>query len=414
MATTRSDPPLRLGRLRTRGALGEIQSRDLAFDPDEARELFALEGIELDDDDLALLVQRTEGWPAGLYLAALWLGLDDVAQGVRDFAGDNRHVADYLSAEVLAALPPDRRTFMLHTAVLERFSASLCDEVLRDRFGDRAAGARELEHVPRPLDARWEWFRYHHLFAELLRLELNNEDQEAAPEPGGLPPGATTTISSRTPSSTRPPPGTKARSSTSSSPTSSSSRTGRAATLLAGWTYFQTELLLENPGLPAVGAISAALVARPGTERHRHIALAERARDLHPERWTPYHESLVNVVRRQFVEGSVTAAIEHARRAEIDDPDVAVTGWASLAYSLLLAGDLVEARAAAQNGAERPEAPCGRTGSCTRWRPGARRRRGGPHPCRRTARAPSSTWPSARASTTPGRLGLRTLHLPLL
>ena len=244
---------------------------------------------------------RRVGRPASTSQLSGW-GLDDVAQGVRDFAGDNRHVADYLSAEVLAALPPDRRTFMLHTAVLERFR-----RLPLRRGPERTDSATVLQELANsnmflvPLDARWEWFRYHHLFAELLRLELNNEDQEAAPE-----------IHRRAAAWCNDHDLVEDAIEHASAAGDESTvvdlllanqflfvRTGRAATLLRWVDILQTELLLENPGLPAVGAISAALVARP--TGHRHIALAERARPA-PRALDAVPRVVVNVVQAAFVE----------------------------------------------------------------------------------------------------------------
>ena len=178
LASTRSDPAISLARLRVRGALVEIRSRELAFTVDEARELILREGIELSDESVELLVERTEGWPAGLYLAALWLrDIEDPAQGVRSFAGSARHVADYVTDEVLAALPRHTRDFLLGTSVLRRFTPDLCDAVLERE--DSAAVLAELARSNMflvALDAAGEWYRYHHLFGELLQLELGGED----------------------------------------------------------------------------------------------------------------------------------------------------------------------------------------------------------------------------------------------
>ena len=126
IATTRTDPRIRLGRLRARGELAEVRARDLAFTLDEARELLVVrEGIALDDDDLSHLLERSEGWPAGLYLAALWLrGHSDPRAGARDFTGDHRHVADYLLGEVIDALDEATRDFLLRTSVLPRLSGA--------------------------------------------------------------------------------------------------------------------------------------------------------------------------------------------------------------------------------------------------------------------------------------------------
>ena len=112
LASTRSDPAISVARLRARGALTEIRAQELAFTVDEARELIEREGIELSGESVELLVERTEGWPAGVYLAALWLrGLEDPDQGVRAFVGSARHVADYLTDEVLTTLAPQTRDF---------------------------------------------------------------------------------------------------------------------------------------------------------------------------------------------------------------------------------------------------------------------------------------------------------------
>ena len=140
-----------------------------------------------------MLVERTEGWPAGLYLAALWLrDLEDPDQGVRSFVGSARHVADYLTDEVLTALAPQTRDFLLRTSVLGRFTPDLCDAVLGRE--DSAAVLAELARSNMflvALDADGEWYRYHHLFGELLQLELGGEAGAGAASPrGGLVPCA--------------------------------------------------------------------------------------------------------------------------------------------------------------------------------------------------------------------------------
>ncbi|MGB0091000.1 MAG: hypothetical protein WBP81_00445, partial [Solirubrobacteraceae bacterium] len=181
LVSTRSDPAISLARLRARGALVEIRSRELAFTVDEARELLVREGIELSGESVELLVERTEGWPAGLYLAALWLrDVEDPDQGVQSFAGSARHISDYLTDEVLTAVAPETRDFLLRTSVLGRFTPELCDAVL-GREGS-AAVLTDLAHSNMflvALDADGEWYRYHHLFGELLQLELGREE---APE----------------------------------------------------------------------------------------------------------------------------------------------------------------------------------------------------------------------------------------
>jgi LuxR family maltose regulon positive regulatory protein len=172
---TRSDPPLPLARLRARGELTELRAADLRLSAAEAAGLLrAALGVELDPADITRLVSRTEGWAAGLYLAALSLrGRADAAALIGSFAGDDRHVVDYLSTEVLAGQPAEVRGFLLRTAVLQRLCGPLCDAVTGGT--DSAA---LLERIERdnlflvPLDTKREWYRYHHLFGELLRHEL--------------------------------------------------------------------------------------------------------------------------------------------------------------------------------------------------------------------------------------------------
>jgi len=182
---TRIDPPLPLARLRARAELLEIRAAELAFTSEETQAL--LRGVldeELPKEHLELLVARTEGWAAGLYLAALSLaGRSDRRGFVEELAGADRHVVDYLGGEVLDALDERTRTFLLHTAILDRLSGPLCDAVTGG-----TDGARRLVEIERanlflvPLDERREWYRYHHLFGELLRQELVHTDAPLVPE----------------------------------------------------------------------------------------------------------------------------------------------------------------------------------------------------------------------------------------
>ena len=130
---TRSDPMLPLARLRASGDLVEMRSDDLRFGAVEVEHLLNnVLGLDLADADIQLLHRRTEGWGAGLYLAALSLAdRRDAAAFIRTFAGDNRHIADYLMAEVLDRQPPQMRSFLLRTSVLGRLSGPLCDTVLQ-------------------------------------------------------------------------------------------------------------------------------------------------------------------------------------------------------------------------------------------------------------------------------------------
>jgi LuxR family transcriptional regulator, maltose regulon positive regulatory protein len=167
--TSRSEPPLPLARLRARGQIAELGAAELRFTVDEAAALLGLSG-----EPAAALTARTEGWAAGLRLAALSLrGQSDVAKFVAEFSGSNRYVLDYLAEEVLDQQPDDIRTFLLETSVLDRLSGELCDAV-----SGRSGGQELLERVERdglfliPLDEVRGWWRYHHLFADLLRNRM--------------------------------------------------------------------------------------------------------------------------------------------------------------------------------------------------------------------------------------------------
>jgi ATP/maltotriose-dependent transcriptional regulator MalT len=177
--STRADPPLPLARWRARGEMAEIRVAELRFTGEEASTLLnGSMGLQLATEDVERLAERTEGWAAGLYLAGLSLrGRPDASAFIAAFHGDNRHIADYLGAEVLARQPDTIRTFLLRTSILERLSGPLCDAVLE---AEGSAGLLvELERSNLflvPLDQRREWYRYHHLFSELLRLELASRE----------------------------------------------------------------------------------------------------------------------------------------------------------------------------------------------------------------------------------------------
>jgi ATP/maltotriose-dependent transcriptional regulator MalT len=185
MLATRVDPPLPLARMRARGELTELRVADLRFTDEEAFALLnAAMGLRLAADEVERLVERTEGWAAGLYLAGMSLrGRQDPAGFIAAFHGDNRHVADYLAADVLARQPEEITRFLLRTSVLRRLSGPLCDAVLEAEGSTGILGELERSNLFLvPLDDHREWYRYHQLFGELLRLELGN--REAAVIPG--------------------------------------------------------------------------------------------------------------------------------------------------------------------------------------------------------------------------------------
>ena len=172
--TTRHDLRLRLHQLRLAGELAEIRAADLRFTGRETRELLDASGIALSEAGVALLHQRTEGWAAGLRLAALSLaGHPDPERFVAEFSGSDRTVAEYLIAEMLERQPADVQDLLLRTSLLDRVNGELAD-LLTGRPGSERI-LLELEDANAfvvPLDPERTWFRYHHLFADLLRLEL--------------------------------------------------------------------------------------------------------------------------------------------------------------------------------------------------------------------------------------------------
>lgn len=174
---TREDPHLPLARLRAKGQLTELRSADLRFTPSEAAAfLNQVMGLHLSPEEIAALETRTEGWIAGLQLAALSMqGLQDVTSFIQSFTGSHHFVLDYLLAEVLQQQPATIQTFLLRTAILERMCGSLCDAVLLDPALSGQAILEALEHTNLfivPLDNERRWYRYHHLFRDLLRQRL--------------------------------------------------------------------------------------------------------------------------------------------------------------------------------------------------------------------------------------------------
>ena len=195
---TREDPPLPLARLRARDQITEIREHALRFNVEEGGAFFSRTmGLSLSPESVATLLSRTEGWITGLQLAGV--ALRQPAGGARlqnatdafvaAFAGDDRYVVDYLMAEVLEREPESVRDFLRRTSILERLSAPLCDDLT-----GRDDSAAVLEHLEAanlfllPLDNRREWFRYHVLFAVVLRLSLTAQEQSTCT--GERPPGS--------------------------------------------------------------------------------------------------------------------------------------------------------------------------------------------------------------------------------
>ena len=172
--TTRHDLPLRLHRLRLAGELAEVRGADLRFSERETRELLDASGIALSDAGVTLLYQRTEGWAAGLRLAVLSLiGHPDPERFAAEFSGNDRTVAEYLLAEMLERQPPSVQDLLLRTSLLDRVNGELAD-LLTGRPGSEQIllSLEDANAFVESLDPERTWFRYHHLFSDLLRLEL--------------------------------------------------------------------------------------------------------------------------------------------------------------------------------------------------------------------------------------------------
>jgi len=203
--TTREDPHLPLARLRARGQLAELRAADLRFTPSEAAEfLNQVMGLNLSAEDITALETRTEGWIVGLQLAAIsMLGHQDAASFIKSFTGSHHFVLDYLVEEVLGQQSESIQTFLLRTSILDRMCGPLCDAVLGS---PSASGQETLEYLESnnlfivPLDNERRWYRYHHLFADVLRMHLMLEQPEQVSslhqqasawyEQNGLPPDA--------------------------------------------------------------------------------------------------------------------------------------------------------------------------------------------------------------------------------
>jgi LuxR family maltose regulon positive regulatory protein len=185
LMTTRVDPPLPVARLRARDQLTEIRAHDLRFSADEAAAfLTQVMGLELSVEQVIMLEARTEGWIAGLQIAALSMqGRDDLSEFVRMFSGSHRHVLGYLADEVLNRLPKQVLDFLLYTSILDQLCGPLCDAVTEGEAGQ--AVLESLEHSNMfilPMDEEGKWFRYHHLFAEVLQGRLKGTQPERLPE----------------------------------------------------------------------------------------------------------------------------------------------------------------------------------------------------------------------------------------
>jgi LuxR family transcriptional regulator, maltose regulon positive regulatory protein len=183
--TTRAEPRLPLARMRARRELHEIDASQLRFSRQETGELLnGLLSLDLPDRQINALHWRTEGWAAGLYLAGLSVAhQDDASRFIDEFAGDDRQIVDYLGSEVLSGVPDEVREFLVRTSILDRLSVPLCEALMESTVASRLLPDLERSNLFLvPLDDRREWYRYHHLFGDLLRRELERTHPGLRPE----------------------------------------------------------------------------------------------------------------------------------------------------------------------------------------------------------------------------------------
>jgi ATP/maltotriose-dependent transcriptional regulator MalT len=364
IAVARIDPGLRLSRLRANGGLVELHADDLAFTAAETRELLVDRGHlgGLDAEDLELLRERTDGWPAVLVLASLWLrAVDDPHEALHDFGVEHQLVASYLSEEVFDSLAPDARAFLLRVSVLGRFTAELCDAVL-DRT-DSAAMLARLDASTLLVNQleRGGWFQVHALVAEFAGLRLAAEDPEAASR-----------IRRRAAEWCR-----ERRMVVEAVEHATSAgdhalvadilaeqqlavfRRGGARTLLRWIRTVPEHVVFDHPVLAVAAATSAFVVGRGTLDVRRYLQLADRAQRERPDRLSSYVLAEAAMVRAATVEGGVDEAVQSGRRAVelatagADEALVAALG--AYARALYFAGAEDAAAAAATRAIEHPD-----------------------------------------------------------
>jgi LuxR family maltose regulon positive regulatory protein len=356
----RSDPALRTARHRVSGTLVELRADDLAFTTAETAELLARRGdVHLDAPELDLLHRRTEGWPAALELATIWLrGVDDAGEVVREFTGDHRFVADFLSQEVIGALGEDVRGFMLRVSVLGRFTAALCDAVLGRTDSASLLGELERSHLFVTRLEKGGWYRVHPLFAEFAAFALAAEDPDAAAE---LHRSAATWLATH-----RQPVEAIEHAAAAGDFDLIARlvvayhlaliRTGHARTVLRWAEELPEAHLLEYPELAVAGATAALMTGGRAVERRRLLHLADRAR---PERKGPYVAAVVAMVRSAAMDGTAEQAVQAGIRAveiaETEADDVLVAALAALARARYLVGDLDGAWETALRAVDHPD-----------------------------------------------------------
>ncbi len=353
---SRSEPPLPLGSLRATGQLAEVGERDLRLTAEEAGEFLEAEGLDLGDEELAVLVAKTEGWVASLQLATLWLrGQDDMSTAIRGFDGSHRHLVDYLGEQVLANLEPETEEFLLRTSVLGRFCAPLCEAVTgAEDARERIAEVEAANLFIVSLDDRREWYRFHHLFGSLLREELQRREPKAI---GELHRRAHIWHAVHGTS------GEAVRHAMLAGDTAAASdiisrswipalRSGQAGTLLRWAAMFSPEEAASFPQVAAIAGLSAGVEGAPETtvEAWLHVAQTALAEGTAPSGpmldGSASFSSNVDVLSAAFAYRDVGDAIGSARRVLRSEPAESpwiVPAQAALGFLLYLSGEREEA-----------------------------------------------------------------------
>jgi len=351
--SSRSEPKLPLGRWRAHGELSEVRTGDLQLSHVEAASFLHRAAIDLGPEDIARLTDRTEGWAAGLSLASILLeGEKDPHAFVLDFAGDSRHLLEYLSDDVLGLVDEETREFLLHASILDELSGAACDGVLETHGS--AAMLSEIERANLfliPLDRHGERYRFHHLFSDALRRELERAYPSALgglhsrasvwfEAQGDIEPAVAHAIASRDLARATDLVILHQRSLVND---------GRLATLGRWLDELSWPEAIADPQLALVRASLAAQIARPADEIERWLALALAEPGAGPlANGMASVESCVAILRGLYLTQGVTSAVTAATRAlELEPPESAWRRQAllGLGQALYLQGNAGEARA---------------------------------------------------------------------
>jgi LuxR family maltose regulon positive regulatory protein len=352
---SRTDPPLGLARLRARGQLSELRAADLSFTPDEAESyLNGVRQLNLTATSVAQLEARTEGWAAGLYLAALSLrNHPDPQHFVATFAGQHRHLVDYLGVEVLEHLADADRTFLIQTAILEQLSGPLCDALLAtSNAAQRLRALAQQNLFIFPLDEQWQWYRYHPLFRDLLLAELTRRFPDriaalhqraavwyaAADDAGSAMQHALVAEDEQLIGDLF---------LTYAQPLLLQGRLATVSTWLA---VLPEATIAGRPALALATAWAAALTSAPPIEVTRRLALAEDGARTEPFfLGEPSLAAALSLARARWVVDDVGAAVADAEAAAVACSDPGTPAYmlarAALGRALILAGRPAEARA---------------------------------------------------------------------